>query len=316
MLKITMNDAVYVTEFSDWMTKHGILVPALYPLKNPQNGSKYVYPADDKKSYVMETFIEGKVLEMNTRVNPAHPEFHRILKFYRSVGIVTAKINNATMAGFQPPHHRAFESRESVVEKMKVDHFRKLNDELALRDQSTLNLCEKFFRENFTDIVDNFTKQVQWFQKYWKPEKQVKAHIHNDLHFQNIIFQTEGTEIAAVIDWERAQYDCRVVEFNNIVMALIDVADKNRERLFYDANDISNVFVCTATAYQENVTLKLSPEEIIGAWEVIRVRVLEVFWKNYDQKLDYYAFNHPSRLAVLQNHLHVLKTFPEHPPGI
>jgi len=312
-----MNDAIYVTEFSDWMTKHGILVPSLYPLKNPQTGgSKYVYPVDETKSYVMEKFIEGRVLGMNARATPSHPEFHRILEFYRSVGVITAKINNATMAGFQPPHHRMFPSRESVVESMKVDYFRKLSEEMASRDQSTLNLCEKFFRENFQDIVDNFTKQVQWFQKYWKPEKQVKAHIHNDLHFQNVIFQSEGTEIAAVIDWERAQYDCRVVEFNNIVMAVIDVADTNRERLFYDADDITKVFVCTAAAYQENATLKLSPEEIVGAWEVIRARVLEVFWKNYDQKLNYFAFKHPSRLAVLQNHLNVIKVFPEHPPSV
>lgn len=327
MPRISREDSLYVAQFTEWMESNAVAVPRLYTLAHAQNlgtpqENKFVYQDQQGKSYVLEDFVNGTVLDMYTRSDPSHPMYPKVMDYYFSLGVIAAEINNAVIhgkarnsqesePGFKPAHFRTFQSRESVVDSMNFDHLENLKKNLETREIRSLNSCEKFFQDNFPLILLSLNKQFTAFKKNWKPEKMIKSHVHNDLHFQNIIFEPNSTKILGVIDWERAQFDFRIVEFNNIIMALINPADKNREKLFYDVGDIVKVFLCTLQAYQANLKTKLCEEEILGAWEVIRVRALEVFWKNFDPNLSYFAFNNPSRLQAVKNHLELIQNFPE-----
>lgn len=84
-----------------------------------------------------------------------------------------------------------------------------------------------------------------------------------------------------LIDFGQAQADQRVVEFSNMVLAIHPAEDQpgyNRRYLYLEA--IFRIFSVLVKEFNEHSKSPYTHTEIIAAWEVLRLRIIEIMFFN------------------------------------
>lgn len=248
--KVANNQAhgSYLIEFQKTLFQEGFPVPEIMASYSNEEG---------------EVFVVEKYLKEGRNIKREDLEPKHLI----SIGKLAADIQGA-FSRSPIEQNRHYRTREELTPHT-VD-LKQKRDELQDRvgDQS----------QTLKRILDQMVSHEERFRTNWDLFKSDfrTSHIYNDLTTYvgqakgNILFNEEG-HITGLYDFGYAQTDHRIAEFNQIYF----VGGVSR------LNGISlDQLESVLRGYQQKSVLPLNRNEILGIFEVLRSRALEVLWRN------------------------------------
>eukprot|EP01130_Rhizamoeba_saxonica_P011760 TRINITY_DN4895_c0_g1_i1.p1 TRINITY_DN4895_c0_g1~~TRINITY_DN4895_c0_g1_i1.p1 ORF type:complete len:217 (-),score=32.99 TRINITY_DN4895_c0_g1_i1:32-682(-) len=212
------------------------------------------------------------------------------------------------MVDFNPGYIHSWKTRLQIVDGFKVKNLSDILERVS--NKQSRNPLEDAYALHLPQFIPMFINQVNTFRNNFDVSIGF-THIHNDIHFGNVIFQQGSPEILALIDFDMAQYDHSIVEFNNIIFA---TGEGTVDSITYDITRIIHIFKIVIEAYQNCIENQLSPQELSNAWETLRCRILENAYKSIvhpHSARDSLQFNIEDRVLWFNNILYLVGSFPE-----
>jgi len=294
------------------LSENGYPVPKPIPLHGKESHEFNDFLLVYQSWYlIVEEFIVGIELERDTRLFPYRKYYSKVEKYYETIGKFSAKLHDILM-GYNPSFVHRFKDRLQIIEELKDETFSNVLNQVLAKSDDQRNVCEKYYADNYEDFVSNIFRQKELFIKNWDKSNNISIHIHNDLHFGNVFFSEDGENIVGLIDFQYAQCDSRVVEFNNMLMATLQPGGNNIECLIYKTDDLIKFFKILLNSYQKHSQNPMNSYEIQNAWEVIRHRIIEsIYTRDFNEKIEQrFLLRDPNKFILLQSRLTLLKTFP------
>ncbi|MBU9889713.1 MAG: phosphotransferase, partial [Candidatus Omnitrophica bacterium] len=255
----TRQRARFAVELMQRLKNEGRPVPELIPrtdIKDAEDPSDAYIVEHRGAFYVLETLLE----EGNEILREEATEAH-----YFALGELAARIQNAVQ-GFKPRHVFRYKDRLDIYQGMleKFGKFDEILGQLQGRYGEENAMVQGLLRDR-EELKTLLRAQLDIFGKNFPVSGLKRSYIHNDLHFANLKFAGAG-KISAVFDFNSAQEDIRVLEFNNLILGTKGPGSAAIDPVMFRA---------ALRGYEGTLKDPLTPEERVAIWEVLRLRLIE-----------------------------------------
>lgn len=309
--------ALYVIEFSERLRAANLPIAKSLSLQKEtpneeQFLSSYNYEGKTKYFVVQEFLPNGFFIERDARISPSNAYYKDIYAYYEEIGRLSAIIQNVTWDWVPNSQHR-YKTRREIAQNIINGYQQNLRRILeTARAQESPNASHAFFIDNFDSIQSAYEKSLNQFATAWDANmtKDIPMqHIHNDLHFGNILFD-ENKRVVGLIDFGQAQMDHRAVEVSNCLLGISSPSTPLTQTLF-DLPSIQRAFTAYFQGFQKEATNKFTDGELLVAWEILRLRLVEYLYQNQlGVGRPTSAFDNAERFKSLRDTFVLIEEFP------